>query len=140
VGEGNLRSHLERQIQNLGLGSNVSLLGERNDIADLLNVFEIYAMSSRWEGVGRALTEAMYWSLPVVATAVNGAKELIVNEQTGLVVPPGDPQQIAKAIDRLVSEPELASRLGSNAQRKVRELMDGQQMITAIKDVYAGLV
>ena len=139
VGEGNLRSRLERQVQNLGLCANVSLLGERNDIADLLNVFDVYVMSSRWEGVGRALTEAMYWGLPVVATAVNGAKELILHEETGLVVPTQDPQAMAAAIDRLVSDHELAKRLGSNAQRKARELMDGQQMITAIEDVYATL-
>jgi len=139
VGEGNLRSRLERQIEDLGLSSNVSLLGERNDIADLLNVFDVYVMSSRWEGVGRALTEAMYWGLPLVATGVNGAKELVLHEETGLVVPPQDPKAMAVAIDRLVSDHELAKRLGSNAQRKARELMDGQQMITAIEDVYARL-
>jgi glycosyltransferase involved in cell wall biosynthesis len=139
VGEGNLRGRLERQIQHLGLCSNVSLLGERNDIADLLNLFDVYVMSSRWEGVGRALTEAMYWGLPLVATAVNGAKELILHEETGLVVPPQDPKAMAVAIDRLVSDYELAKRLGSNAQRKARELMDSQQMITAIEDVYARL-
>jgi glycosyltransferase involved in cell wall biosynthesis len=74
-----------------------------------------------------------------VATAVNGAKELILHEETGLVVPPQDPKAMAVAIDRLVSDYELAKRLGSNAQRKARELMDSQQMITAIEDVYARL-
>jgi glycosyltransferase involved in cell wall biosynthesis len=139
VGEGNLRNRLERQIQDLGVCSNVSLLGERSDIADLLNLFDVYVMSSRWEGVGRALTEAMYWGLPLVATAVNGAKELILHEETGLVVPPQDPKAMAVAIDRLVSDHELAKRLGSNAQRKARELMDSEQMITAIENVYERL-
>jgi glycosyltransferase involved in cell wall biosynthesis len=81
----------------------------------------------------------MYWGLPVVATAVNGAKELVVDEETGLAVPPQDPPAMARAIDRLISDPNLAKRLGANAQRKAKELMDGQQMISAIEDVYAKL-
>ena len=137
VGEGGLRSFLEKQIQDLGLSSNVSLLGERDDIADLLNVFDVYAMSSRWEGVGRALTEAMHMGLPVVATSVDGVTELISDEKTGLLVrrrmlsrwPP-------QSIDwlRTASWP---NRLGSSARGKVKELMDGQQMVRAIEELYA---
>ncbi len=140
VGEGELRPLLERQIQEIGLSSNVSLLGERDDIADFLNVFDIYAMSARWEGVGRALTEAMYWGSPIVATPVNGVKELILHEETGLLVPPQNPKALASAIDRLVSDLEMAKRLGSNARRKAREIMDGQQMITAIEELYERLI
>jgi len=139
VGEGELRPLLEKQIRDLGLSSNVFLLGERDDIADLLNIFDVYAMSSRWEGVGRSLTEAMYWGLPIVATAVNGVKELILHDETGLSVPPHNPKALATAIDRLVSNAELASRLKSNAQRKASELMDGRQMIRDIEELYERL-
>lgn len=140
VGEGELRPLLCRQIQDLGLSANVSLLGERDDITDLLNVLDIYAMSSRWEGVGRALTEAMYWGLPIVATTVNGVKEVILHQETGLLVPPRDPKALATAIDRLVSDLELAKLLGSNAQRKARDLMNSERMITAIEELYARLL
>lgn len=136
VGEGNRRSALERQIRENGLAHNVSLLGERDDIADLLGIFDVYAMSSQREGIGRALTEAMYWSLPIVASSVNGVKEVILHEQTGLLVPPHDPQALAAAIDRLASVRELAQRLGVNAHAKATELMDGQQMIGAIERLY----
>src|SRR5262249_19694392 len=107
--------------------------------ADLLNIFDIYAMSSLWEGVGRALTEAMYWGLPVVTTPVNGVTELIQPEETGLLVPPRDPQALATAITRLASDRELAQRLGENARQKVTELMDGQRMIGAIEELYERL-
>ena len=140
VGEGELRPLLEKQIQDLGLSSNVFLLAERDDIADLLNIFDVYAMSSRWEGVGRSLTEAMYWGLPIVATSVNGVKELILHEETGLLVPSHDSRGLAKAIDRLVSDPALAKRLGSNARRKAKELMDDQRMIMAIEELYGRLL
>jgi glycosyltransferase involved in cell wall biosynthesis len=139
VGEGELRPLLEKQIQDLGLSSNVFLLGERDDIADLLNIFDVYAMSSRWEGIGRSLTEAMYWGLPVVATCVNGVKELIIDEETGLLVPPHNPSALATAVDRLASDRKVAKRLGSNAQKKCRELMDGEHMIMAIEKLYGSL-
>jgi glycosyltransferase involved in cell wall biosynthesis len=96
-------------------------------------------MSSRWEGVGRALTEAMHCSRPIVATAVNGVRELIVHEETGLCVPPHDPPALAAAIDRLAFDSQLARRLASNAQRKARDLMDGEQMIMAIEELYGRL-
>ncbi|MGH7961809.1 MAG: glycosyltransferase family 4 protein [Candidatus Binatia bacterium] len=139
VGNGELRPLVESKMQSLGLSRNVSLLGERDDIADLLNVFDLYAMSSRWEGVGRALTEAMYWGLPVVATSVNGVTELIRDHDTGLLVPPGDPQALAAAIDQVASDPELARRLGRNARQRAEELMNGRQMVLAIEELYQRL-
>jgi glycosyltransferase involved in cell wall biosynthesis len=139
VGEGDLRPLLEQRIGDLHLSPHVSLLGERDDIADLLNIFDVYAMSSLWEGVGRALTEAMYWGLPVVTTPVNGVTELIQQEETGLLVPPRDPQALATAITRLASDRELAQRLGKNARQRVKDLMDGQRMIEAIEELYERL-
>jgi glycosyltransferase involved in cell wall biosynthesis len=139
AGEGELRPFLQKRIQDLGLSSHVFLLGERDDIADLLTVFDVYAMSSRWEGVGRALTEAMYTGLPVAATSVNGVTELISHEETGLLAPPDNHRALATAIDRLASDRELAKRLGSNARQRTRELMDGQRMIMAIEELYGKL-
>ncbi|MGH7822166.1 MAG: glycosyltransferase family 4 protein, partial [Candidatus Binatia bacterium] len=104
VGEGERRPLLEARIRALDAGGQVRLLGERSDVVDLLEVFDVYAMSSRWEGVGRALTEAMYRGLPVAVTDVYGVREVVVHEETGLAVPPGDPRALSAAIDRLVSD------------------------------------
>jgi len=139
VGEGPLRARLERQIRERDLAPRVRLLGERDDIADLLGVFDVFAMSSLWEGVGRALTEAMYARLPVVATAVDGVVELILDDETGLLVPPRSPATLAAAIERLVSEPERATRLGANARAKAAELMDGRSMVAALVALYEEL-
>jgi glycosyltransferase involved in cell wall biosynthesis len=139
VGDGELRPQLERQVCQHGLLSHVLLLGERDDIADLLSIFDVYAMSSLWEGVGRALTEAMYWGLPIVATPVNGVKELIHHEVTGLLTPPRDPDALATSIHRLVADVDLAQHLGSNARRRAEELMGGDRMVKAIEEVYASL-
>lgn len=139
VGEGELRPVLERQIRRFGIRTHVSLLGERRDIADVLNALDIYAMSSQWEGVGRALSEAMYWGLPVVATPVNGVREIVVHQKTGLLVPPRDPRGLADAIDRLAVDPGLARRLGVNARKKAKELMDSEKMIASVKELYGRL-
>jgi len=139
VGEGPLRPLLEKQIQAFGLSTHIRLLGQRDDVADLLQTFDIYAMSSRWEGVGRALTEAMHCARPIVATAVNGVTEVIVDGETGLCVPPHDPTALAAAINRLARDPQLAGRLAANAQRKATDLMDGRQMVLAIEELYGRL-
>jgi glycosyltransferase involved in cell wall biosynthesis len=139
IGDGECRHQLEKQIFDKELLSHVILLGDRDDIADLLNIFDIYAMSSLWEGVGRALTEAMYWGLPIVSTPVNGVKELIDHEVTGLLTPTRDPNALAGSIDRLLVDVDLAKQIGSNARERVEEFMGGERMIKAIEEVYSHL-
>lgn len=140
VGEGGLRTLLEKQIGDCGLKSNVELLGERDDIADLLNTFDVYAMSSRWEGVGRALTEAMHMGLPIIATSVNGVVELVSHGETGMLVPPENPEALARAIDRLALDRELAARLGTNARQRAADLMGSERMVLAIEELYERLM
>lgn len=139
LGDGELRPRLATQIHQRGLEGHVRLLGERSDVADILHASDLYAMASRWEGVGRALTEAMVCGLPVVATAVNGVPELVRHGETGLLVPPRDPAALAAAIARLADNAALARRLGASARRTARELMDGRRMVAAIIDLYEGL-
>lgn len=137
VGEGPWRPILEARIAALGLGGHVTLLGERGDVADVLQVLDVYAMPSLWEGVGRALTEAMYMARPVVATAINGVTELVRHEVTGLLVPPYDPPALAAAIQRLVTDRALAQRLGEEGRRLVVERMDADRMIAELEHLYA---
>jgi glycosyltransferase involved in cell wall biosynthesis len=137
VGEGELRPFLEQRVEALALKEHVLLLGEKDCVADYLNIFDIYAMSSVFEGVGRALTEAMYWGLPIVATPVYGVKEVIIHEQTGLLVPPRDPQTLAAAMDRLFSDAVLAKTVGANAKRKAEEMMGGDRMIADLERLYS---
>jgi glycosyltransferase involved in cell wall biosynthesis len=136
VGDGERYPHLKKQIFDKGISSHILLLGDRDDIADLLNIFNVYAMSSLWEGVGRALTEAMYWGLPIVATPVNGVKEFIQHQVTGLLIPTRDPNALASSIDRLLVDVDLAQCISSNAKHKAEEIMGGDQMIKSIEDVY----
>lgn len=140
VGDGPLRPALEAAAERVGCASAVAFLGERNDVPDLLSVFDVYAMSSRYEGVGRAMTEAMLYGLPVVATDVGGVSELVVDGQTGLVRPPHDPAALAAAIDQMASDRELAVRLGAAGREKARELMSADRMMTDLHRLYETLL
>lgn len=139
VGDGYLRPVIERHVKEKGLERHVMLLGTRDDVSDLLPVFDVYAVSSLWEGVGRALTEAMYAGLPVVASAVDGVPELVVHEVTGLLVQPRDVVGLAAAIDRLIRDRDLASSLGQNAVAKVAQLMSAERMVADTDRLYREL-
>jgi glycosyltransferase involved in cell wall biosynthesis len=136
VGGGELHAALQRRARQRGVAARVRLLGERDDVPDLLPIFDVYAMCSRFEGVGRALTEAMYTARPIVATPVYGVKEMIRDGETGLVVPPGDPAALAAAIERLADDPALAARLGAAARARALAVMDSRRMVTAIHQLY----
>ncbi|HXH82341.1 MAG TPA: VanZ family protein [Candidatus Tectomicrobia bacterium] len=140
VGEGPHRRALETTTSALGVGAHVAFLGERDDVADLLQIVDVFVMPSHSEGVGRALTEAMYMARPVVATAINGVTELVRHEGTGLLVPPRDPAALAAGIARLADDPALAARLGEEAQRLVVARMGADRMVSDIERVYARLL
>jgi glycosyltransferase involved in cell wall biosynthesis len=139
IGNGELRCQLDKQVYDKGLSSHIIFLGERDDIPDLLNILDVYAMSSLWEGVGRALTEAMYCRVPIVATPVNGVKELIRHEVTGLLTPVRDSHRLATSIERLVVDRPLAQCMAINAHRMAAELMGGDRMVSAIENLYERL-
>jgi len=139
-GEGPLRARLEQRSAELGVRAHVRLLGERDDVPDLLGAFDVYAMASVREGVGRALSEAMLAGLPVVTTDVAGVGELVAHEETGLLVPPRDPAALAAAIARLAEDRALAARLGAAARRRVEALMDAERMVDDLAALYERLL
>lgn len=136
VGDGELRNELEELIRSLDLTAVVKIFGFRDDVPEILQILDIYVLSSCWEGLGRSLTEAMFLSRPVVATAVEGVPELVIDEETGLLVPPRDAEAIAQAVIRLLDHPEYARRLGENAHNKIVSHFSADTMITEIDRLY----
>jgi len=118
AGEGELRPELTAHIERLGLADHARLLGARNDVPALLAAGDIFVSSSRWEGLSNAILEAMAAGLPVVATRVNDTPHVLV-EGTGLLVPPGDPAALAKALTQLLDQPARRELLGSAARAHV---------------------
>jgi glycosyltransferase involved in cell wall biosynthesis len=117
VGEGPQRSLLE------GIPG-VELLGMRDDVADVLTGADIFVLSSLSEGMPISVLEAMAAGLPVVATAVGGLPEVVVEGETGFLVPPDDVGALTRALARLVADCELRRRMGAAGRRRAELLFD----------------
>ncbi len=102
-----------------GLQRNVTFTGRRSDVPCILRELDLFVLPSLNEGLPRAILEAMALALPVVATRVGGNAELVVDGQTGLLVPAEDPDALAAAMARILQDPELAGSMGRRGRRRV---------------------
>lgn len=115
-GKGSLRADLQSQISNLGLSDHVKLLGIWNNMAPLLAIADIFILSSRFEGLSRAMLEAMAAGIPVVATRVEGVEEVVTDGVHGLLVPSEDPDALTGALLQLINNPQMRKQMGAAAQ------------------------
>ena len=136
VGDGPDRPAVEEEVRRLGLERAVELVGERDDVPELLATADLFVLSSRSEGLPLSILEAMAAGLPVVASRVGGIPEVVVDGETGLLVPPGDPQRLADAVERLLADPSLRRRLGEAGRRRVAEHFDLASVQRAHLDLY----
>lgn len=121
LGDGELREGLEEQTKDRDLDETIEFLGTRQDIPDFLSASDMFVLPSLWEGLPMALVEAMASGLPIVATNVSGSKQAILPGKTGLLVPPGDVQELEKAITYLLSNPEIGKQMGAAARLRADE-------------------
>lgn len=139
VGEGELRAALEQQAEAAGLAGKFTLSGGVADVPGFLADLDVAVLCSHAEGMSNALLEYMAAGRAIVATAVGAAPELIVDGIHGLLVPPGNEQRLAEAIGRLLTDRELAWRLGAAARRRVQEHYSRTAMIRRFTEFYEGL-
>ena len=119
VGEGELSDDIRTQVEDAGLTGRVHFLGSRRDVPALLAASDSFVLPSLWEGLPVALVEAMASALPVVATAVSGTRQVMIDGETGFLVPPDDAPALARAIVELLSDPARASEMGVAGRRRV---------------------
>ena len=137
VGDGERRAELAK----LAAGqANTHFTGQRNDVPDLMALSDLLVLPSLWEGLPNVVLEAMGAGLPVVATAVGGTPELVINHETGLLVPPRDPDALAQAILTLLRDPDLARRMGQNGRRRVAEQFTIERMTEQTEALYNRLL
>lgn len=139
VGDGPLRGELEQRAAALRLDGAVAFLGLRQDVADILALCDVAVLPSLNEGMGRAAVEAFAAGRPVVGSRVSGIQDVIVDGQTGFLVPPAHPQALADAIIRCLTNPDLADAMGRRAQAEA-ERYSITGMIAKIDRLYAGLL
>ncbi len=140
VGDGPLRETLEQEATELGLQNRVIFAGQRENIAEILSVLDIYVLPSVTEGLPLTILEAMAAGKPVVATRVGGVPEAIAEGKTGLVVPSRDPEALAVALAGLIGERDRLIRMGANGQKHVKEKFTVSMMVEKTKQLYNQLL
>ena len=139
VGDGARRDDLRGLARHLGLEARVHLLGRVDDarVAATVGAADVALVPSRYEPFGLVALEAMAAGTPVVASATGGLTDVVADQETGLAVPPADPQRLAEAISRLLDDPTMAARLSEQALRSVQERFGWAAVASATAGVYA---
>lgn len=136
IGEGPLREKLERRTNRLGLEKRVSFLGERKDIPELLSLLDVFILPSLWEGLPFALIEAAALEKPVVATEVDGIREVIRDRDTGFLVPPKNPESLAQAVISMLQNRESASHIGKKLKKEICHQYTLSRMVEETQNLY----
>jgi L-malate glycosyltransferase len=134
---GENRANLEKLIAELGINDQVRLLGWIKEVPELLSTFDLFISPSRSEPFGLSIVEAMAAGVPVLATASEGAREIIQDGETGRLVPIGDSHALAQAILDLRDDPSERERLAHNAQIAARARFSITRMVDRTEAVYA---
>ena len=140
VGTGHLHQALIDQAVDLGVEDKVRMLGHRSDARMLLDAADVFVLPSRHEGMPLVLLEAMDAGLPVVATRVIGSEEVVVDGETGFLVPSRDAAALSAAIGRLLEDPDLRRRFGEAGRRRFETLFTHERMTAATAAVYDELL
>jgi glycosyltransferase involved in cell wall biosynthesis len=121
VGEGKREDELRSLTRKLGLEEDVMLLGPRSDVPEILKALDVYCLASSFEGLPLSLLEAMLVGLPAVGTDINGTRDVITHEENGLLVPSDNPEELAKALLRIINDKAFAEILAKNGRNYVLE-------------------
>ncbi len=147
VGEGELREQLQEQAESLGISESVIFLGVRKDVNVLMQEFDCLAVSSAFdyaqqvgESFGIVILEAMAAAKPVVATDFSGFKEVVVDGETGLLVPPADPASMADALLRILENRNLAVKLGEAGRRRAETEFPDTKVAARLSALYRSLL
>ncbi|MFH1540813.1 MAG: glycosyltransferase family 4 protein [Elusimicrobiota bacterium] len=139
VGDGVLRGKIEFEIKKLNLEKNVILAGWRNDVNEIIKIFDIFILTSLWEGLPMVIIEAMATGIPVVATYVDGTKEVVQEGLTGFVVQPHETEKMAERILRLLNDVNLRKKFSETAKKRVQEF-DADLMVLDQERLYLSLL
>jgi glycosyltransferase involved in cell wall biosynthesis len=137
VGDGPQREALEAQVRSAQLQSRIQFAGNQRDVVPWMQALDIFALPSYAnEGVPQALMQAMLVGLPCVTTSVGGIGELAIDAVTAVLVPPENPGMLRSALERLMGDPALRSKLGAAARRHCAERFSYERMLDRMEAIY----
>ncbi|MEW5977042.1 MAG: glycosyltransferase family 4 protein [Acidobacteriota bacterium] len=135
VGDGELRSKLEAQRHALGLDAIVKMTGWRRDVGSLIQVLDVFVLTSLWEGLPRVLVEALFLGVPAVATNVDGVSEVVQDGKSGYLVAPADVEALADRVLRILQDDQLRIRLGEAGKHSVSQF-SAEKMLSDYASLY----
>ena len=136
VSDGSLRSQLEAQVRQKGLQESIRFVGYQPDVRDWLALADVNVLPSWYEGLPLAAIEALAAQRPMVATAVDGTPEVVINQETGLLVPPGNPERLSSAICQLLRDPQRARQMAIAGRKLVVERFSIEKLVNDTKHLY----
>ena len=139
AGEGPQLDNLKELAAQLSISEQVLFVGFRSDMPDILSALDIFVISSKHEGIPMVVLEAMILQRAVVSTKVGGMPEIIENDLSGLLVKPSEPQQLASACLELLSDRELAAKIGAAAQKRIETKFSISTQARRVADIYREL-
>jgi glycosyltransferase involved in cell wall biosynthesis len=137
---GSYKRCLEQEADNLGIANRVRIVSYPGYIGDVWKVIDIHAHASLVDSLPSTLIEGMSLGKPAVVTSVGGIPEVVENDKTGLLVPPGDPKALSTALLRLLREPETARRLGEDAKKRYEELFRPEIVTRKLENLFEDLI
>lgn len=140
VGDGKLRGELQAMARQLGIAESVHFQGIAADVRPWLASFDLFVLPSLQEGLPTVLLEAMAAGRPVVASRVGGIPEVVIDGRTGLLVPAGDPQALAAALDRLLRDPEMRQAMGQAGRERAVQAFGLERMLRQLEKEYEELL
>jgi glycosyltransferase involved in cell wall biosynthesis len=139
VGDGPERLDLVDYAEKVTIQDRIRFLGHRDDVPRLMAAMDVLVQPSEFEGMPNSVMEAMNAGLPVVASDIPGNNELVIDNETGFLVPVGDTKALASRVNRLFDEPALRATLGQAGQRRVREMFSVEKMVEGHVKLYREL-
>ena len=135
VGDGPLRPQVEENLAELGLTQCTILTGLRRDVPELLATFDVFVLSSLWEGLPRVLPQAMATGLPIVCTQADGSAEAVEDGVNGYLVPRSQPEQMAQRVNLLLSDRSMRQKMGELGRQRAPEF-GARKMVWEIHQLY----
>ncbi len=140
IGDGPKRAEFEERTKELGIAGKVLFAGFRDDVNELYPIFDITVLPSLYEGLPIVPIESMGSGKPVVATQVAGTPEVVIDGETGVLVPPKDAESLAEAILQLLQDDALRRKMGKKGRELVKEKYSNERMVKAHKMLYQNLI
>ncbi|MCK4402006.1 glycosyltransferase, partial [bacterium] len=140
VGDGYMQKELRNMANGLGIANKIIFVGQRKDVPEILHILDIFVLTSYYEGLPRSIIEAQACGVPVVATNVGGTPEVVINDKTGILVPPKDEKAIAKAVIDLLTNKDKAGRMGNAGRELVQKQFDAPVFIKRTEAIFENLI